>query len=141
MNNKEFDKTKIVEILATALKRKRKDGNLSLKDAADESGITKSTLSRIENLIGKPDAETIARLTDYLDLPTDAVWNQSDGGAVSYHPRQSTPDIIAAHLSKDRHLTSRDAQILSELFRTAYEQFTNLQNKGNENGKYIQPTI
>ena len=81
MINNKFDKTKIVEILATALKRKRKDGNLSLKNAADESGVTKSTLSRIERLVGKPDAETIAKLTGYLDLPTEAVWNQSDAGA------------------------------------------------------------
>jgi hypothetical protein len=47
-----------------------------------------------------------------------------DAKAVVYYPRESTPEIVEAHLRADRNLTSETAAALSELFRVAYAQFS-----------------
>ena len=50
--------------LGRAVKRRREETGLSLRDVADKTGVSASTLSRIENGTGKPDADNIARLTE-----------------------------------------------------------------------------
>src|SRR3712207_7175657 len=59
--------------LGRAIRRKREEMGLSLRDVADETGVSASTLSRIENGTGKPDADNIARLTGWLDMPMERV--------------------------------------------------------------------
>jgi transcriptional regulator with XRE-family HTH domain len=49
--------------LGRAIKRRREELSLSLRDVADVTQVSASTLSRIENGTGKPDADNIARLT------------------------------------------------------------------------------
>ncbi|MGH9943414.1 MAG: helix-turn-helix domain-containing protein [Pyrinomonadaceae bacterium] len=115
--------------LGRALRRKREDAGLSLRDVADETGVSASTLSRIENGTGKPDADNIARLTAWLDMPMERVMSgrqtDADGSkAVIYFPQESTPAIVEAHLRADRNLSPETAAALSELFRVAYSQFS-----------------
>lgn len=115
--------------LGRAVKRKREQLNLSLRDVADKTGVSASTLSRIENGTGKPDADNIARLTAWLDVPMERILgsgrtSDSDEAAVVYFPRESTPEIVEAHLRADRNLTPETASALSELFRVAYAQFS-----------------
>ena len=50
------------EELGRAIRRRRDELSLSLRDVADKTGVSASTLSRIENGTGKPDADNIARL-------------------------------------------------------------------------------
>ncbi|MDQ3744842.1 MAG: helix-turn-helix domain-containing protein, partial [Acidobacteriota bacterium] len=59
--------------LGRAIRRKREELGLSLRDVADETKVSASTLSRIENGTGKPDADNIARLTAWLDMPVERV--------------------------------------------------------------------
>ncbi len=115
--------------LGRAIRRKREELGLSLRDVADETGVSASTLSRIENGTGKPDADNIARLTGWLDMPMERVMGarKAEGGgeeAVVYFPHEATPDIVEAHLRADRNLTPETAKALSELFRVAYQQFS-----------------
>ena len=115
--------------LGRAIRRKREELGLSLRDVADETGVSASTLSRIENGTGKPDADNIARLTGWLDMPMERVMGArktEDGAdaAVVYFPHEATPDIVEAHLRADRNLTPETAKALSELFRVAYQQFS-----------------
>ena len=117
------------EELGRAVRRKRTELNLSLRDVADETGVSASTLSRIENGTGKPDADNIARLTAWLDVPMERILSgrsaeEQRETAVVYYPRESTPEIVEAHLRADRNLTSETAAALSELFRVAYNQFS-----------------
>ena len=117
------------EELGRAIRRKREELGLSLRDVANETDVSASTLSRIENGTGKPDAENIARLTSWLDVPMERILarrqnNDEDAKAVVYFPRESTPEIVEAHLRADRNLTSETAAALSELFRVAYTQFS-----------------
>jgi transcriptional regulator with XRE-family HTH domain len=115
--------------LGRAIKRRRDELGMSLRDVADATAVSASTLSRIENGTGKPDADNIARLTGWLDMPIDRVMNkhQSDREnveAIVYYPHEATPEIVEAHLRADKNLTPETAKALSELFRVAYTQFS-----------------
>jgi len=122
------------EELGNAVRRRREQQNLSLRDVADQTGVSASTLSRIENGTGKPDADNIARLASWLDMPIERVMHHgqrsaSDPKPVVYYPHESTPEIVEAHLRADRQLTPETARALSELFRVAYKQFSAASNK------------
>ena len=121
--------------LGRAIRRKRDDLGLSLRDVADETGVSASTLSRIENGTGKPDADNIARLTGWLNVPMERIMGgrRLDGDEakpVVYFPQEAMPDIVEAHLRADRNLTPETAKALAELFRVAYTQFS---HPGDEN--------
>ena len=114
--------------LGRAIRRRREELNLSLRDVADQTNVSASTLSRIENGTGKPDADNIARLTGWLVMPLERILHgrdeANDAKAVVYYPHESTPEIVEAHLRADKHLTAETAKALSELFRVAYTQFS-----------------
>ena len=113
--------------LGRAIKRRREELGLSLRDVADVTAVSASTLSRIENGTGRPDADNIARLTGWLDMPIDRVLNKqtvNDVEPVIYYPHEATPEIVEAHLRADKSLTPETAKALSELFRVAYKQFS-----------------
>lgn len=113
--------------LGRAIKRHREELKMSLRDVADEIGVSASTLSRIENGTGKPDADNIARITRWLDMPVDRVMSNRQGNEVEpvvYYPHEATPEIVEAHLRADRNLSPETAKALSELFRVAYQQFS-----------------
>lgn len=119
--------------LGNAIRRRREQHSLSLRDVADETGVSASTLSRIENGTGKPDADNIARLAAWLDMPLERVMHHdcaaADAKPVIYYPHESTPEIVEAHLRADRHLSPQTAKALSELFRVAYAQFSQPETK------------
>ncbi len=115
--------------LGRAIRRRREELKLSLRDVADQTSVSASTLSRIENGTGKPDADNIARLTNWLGVPLERILTGSrndpdDAKAVVYYPHESTPEIVEAHLRADRNLSPETAEALSELFRVAYSQFS-----------------
>ena len=117
------------EELGRAVKRRREELGLSLRDVADKTSVSASTLSRIENGTGKPDADNIARLTAWLEVPVERILSarpvQDDSSqAVIYYPQEPMPEIVEAHLRADRNLTPETASALSELFRVAYNQFS-----------------
>lgn len=114
--------------LGRALKRRREELGLSLRDVTIQTDVSASTLSRIENGTGKPDADNIARLTSWLDMPVDRLMRKTDQTQVEpviYYPHEATPEIVEAHLRADKNLTPETAKALSELFRVAYSQFKN----------------
>jgi len=119
--------------LGQAIKRRREELGLSLRDVADVTNVSASTLSRIENGTGKPDADNIARLTGWLDMPMDRIMNKqsssSDVEPVIYYPHEATPEIVEAHLRADKNLSPETANALSELFRVAYKQFSGTAKK------------
>ena len=120
--------------LGDAMRRRREQQGMSLRDVAEETGVSASTLSRIENGTGKPDADNIARLAAWLDMPIERVMHHghrsaADPKPVVYYPHESTPEIVEAHLRADRHLTPETAKALSELFRVAYTQFSQTSTK------------
>jgi transcriptional regulator with XRE-family HTH domain len=125
------------EELGRAIKRRREELGLSLRDVANETSVSASTLSRIENGTGKPDADNIARLTTWLDVPMERILSGRDpkaeeSKAVVYYPEEPMPEIVEAHLRADKNLTPETASALSELFRVAYTQFSTQLNRGGD---------
>lgn len=113
--------------LGQAIKRRREELKLSLRDVGDLTDVSASTLSRIENGTGRPDADNIARLTQWLDIPVDRLMTKhltNNVDPVIYYPHEKTTDIIEAHLRADKNLSPETAKALSELFRVAYKQFS-----------------
>lgn len=108
------------------IKRKRETNRLSLRAVAKETQVSASTLSRIENGTGTPDAQTLARLAKWLNLPFERVIGLEAPAEtpIVYFPQESLPDIVEAHLRADRKLSPETAKALSELFRVAYTQFS-----------------
>jgi transcriptional regulator with XRE-family HTH domain len=127
-SKRELDESLVnVSELGKHLKQKRLAGHMSLRAVARETDVSASTLSRIENGSGVPDADTLARLVRWLDVSLDRIVASRPEGSedvVAYHPGSSIPAIIEAHLRADRNLTPDTAKALSELFRVAYEQFS-----------------
>ena len=126
------------EELGRAIRRKREELGLSLRDVAGKTSVSASTLSRIENGTGKPDADNIARLTAWLEVPMERILSGRDpqteeAKAVVYYPEEPTPEIVEAHLRADKNLTPETAAALSELFRVAYTQFS--RNTGDRGSK------
>ena len=126
------------EELGRAIRRKREELGLSLRDVASKTSVSASTLSRIENGTGKPDADNIARLTAWLEVPMERILSGRDpqaeeAKAVVYYPEEPTPEIVEAHLRADKNLTPETAAALSELFRVAYTQFS--RNTGEKTSK------
>jgi transcriptional regulator with XRE-family HTH domain len=94
--------------------RRRRDG-LSLREAAQDVGVSFNTLARIEK--GHiPDVGTFQRIAEWVGVPP----------AAFFHPErrssESTPDIVAHHLRADPALTDEAAEriagIVSELYST-----------------------
>jgi len=116
------------------VRRRREELGLSLRDVADKTSVSASTLSRIENGTGKPDADNIARLTAWLEVPVERILSgrtsqDESTQAVVYYPQEPVPEIVEAHLRADRNLNPETAAALSELFRVAYAQFSRTSDK------------
>ena len=126
-----------ISALGEAIKRRRAELNLSLRDVADKTGVSASTLSRIENGSGRPDAETIAVLSEWLEIPVQRIIrsNEVAEGTVIYTINEPLPDIVEAHLRADKNMTPEMANALSEMFRVAYKQFGGRGESAVEEGK------
>src|SRR5919107_353478 len=96
------------EELGRAVRRRREELGLSLRDVASKTSVSASTLSRIENGTGKPDADNIARLTAWLDVPMERILsgrNQTadELQAVVYYPQEPTPEIVEGPFRAERN--------------------------------------
>ncbi|MGD0067698.1 MAG: XRE family transcriptional regulator [Streptosporangiaceae bacterium] len=58
-----------LEVIATALRRERRQAGLSLTEVARRAGIAKSTLSQLESGAGNPSLETLWAICVALDVP------------------------------------------------------------------------
>ncbi len=115
--------------LGEIIKAKRQEAGFGLRAAADESGISASTLSRLERGIGAaPDAETMSKLSEWLQASVDDLLF---GGEAQFKELEglSTPDAIAVHLRADKKLSPETAEALAQLFRAAYKQLAREDNE------------
>lgn len=92
----------------------RRERGLSLRAAADESGVPLNTLSRVEK--GQlPDLANFSRLVTWIGLDPATVFGAG--------PRQrptSTPDTIRASLRGDPYLTESAADQIAALVSNLY---------------------
>lgn len=92
----------------------RKERGLSLRAAAEESGVPLNTLSRVEK--GHlPDVANFSRLLTWIGLDPAAVL-----GAGQRQRTESTPDLIRASLHSDKRLSESAANQIAELVGSLY---------------------
>ncbi|MBS1791827.1 MAG: helix-turn-helix transcriptional regulator [Acidobacteria bacterium] len=112
--------------LGLFVKHKRERERLSLRAVAKQTQVSASTLSRIENNTGTPDAETLAKLSKWLSLPLDRIIGLQAvlESTAAQFAQGSIVEIVDAHLRADSNLKPEDAKTLNEVFRTLYMQYT-----------------
>lgn len=113
------------------VKAKRREKKLGLRAVASESGVSASTLSRLERGIATslPDADTLTKLANWLEVSVSFLLSEENELTSSNVPKLNTPEIVEVHLRADKNLTPETATALAELFRVAYEQFTKNQSE------------
>jgi transcriptional regulator with XRE-family HTH domain len=92
----------------------RRERRLSLRAAAEESGVPLNTLSRVEK--GQlPDLANFGRLVTWIGLDPATVF-----GSAPRQRAQSTPDAIRSSLHSDPYLTEHAANQIAELVSNLY---------------------
>jgi transcriptional regulator with XRE-family HTH domain len=116
---------------ASRLREKRLARGLSLRQAAQEAGVSPTTFSRVERGDHLPDRENLLQLANWVGMTLEQVASApAEHDVVIHNPGESTVEAVALHLRADKDLDPRDGQILMEVFRVAYENLRKRQ--GNE---------
>jgi transcriptional regulator with XRE-family HTH domain len=98
--------------LGAVLRARRRERRLSLRDLADETGVSFNTLSRVER--GHiPDLKNFHRIVEWLGMPPEAFLATSDD-------TPSTTSVIARHLMADRRLQPDAAAKITALVEEMY---------------------
>ncbi len=98
--------------LGPMVRRRRSERELTLREAADESGVPFSTLSRIEKG-HMPDLANFRRLVEWLGVSADEFF--SPAASV-----EATPQVIAEHLRADPALPPEAASRIADIVRDLY---------------------
>jgi len=138
-----------LEDLGELIRSKRKANELTLAQAARESGVSAATLSRLERQSSRvaknganttpnmPDTRTLVAVAQWLDVALDrvvAVPSPPPAHGVPHFEGETVPDIVAAHLRADPKLNRETAEALVRTFRVAYDQFAQLSTASDQRG-------
>ena len=129
-----------LEDLSQRIRAKRQREGLTLGRAAQQSGVSAATLSRLERRCdatsteaGKsasiPDMRTIAAVARWLGVALEQVVAVDPPPLVTdvaHRVGDTVPEMVEAHLRADRNLDAATAVALARTFRAAYEQFSRL---------------
>jgi transcriptional regulator with XRE-family HTH domain len=123
--------------LGQRVRAKRRSKKLSLREAAEQLGVSAPTISRVER--GHlPERESLLRLARWAGVRIDPVLHETARRArntVVHSPDASTVEAIELHLRADKNLTDDDAEALSEMFRLAYDALSAKQARSKGRGK------
>lgn len=98
--------------LGPLVRSRRSERDLTLREAAQESGVPFSTLSRIEKG-HMPDLANFQRLIRWLGVSADEFFEPTESA-------ETTPDAIAEHLRADPTLPPEAASRIAELVKELY---------------------
>ena len=99
--------------LGSLVKERRAQERLSLRDAADQIGISFNTLARIEG--GHiPDLEIFRRVIGWLGLPIASFFSDAETRSAT------TPEVIAQHLRADTALPTEAATRIAAIVQDLY---------------------
>lgn len=105
-----------VQALYAALDQCRLSKKISWRKAAEEAGVSPSTLTRLGQG-RRPDVDSFAALVRWLGVPPDRFLRGGDGA--------SSPDlmaVISTHLRAQKDLSPAGAKALEDIIRAAYTQ-------------------
>jgi transcriptional regulator with XRE-family HTH domain len=123
--------------LGDRVRAKRRSKNLSIRQAAEEVGVSAPTISRVER--GHlPERENLLRLARWAEVRIDPVLHDSARharNAAVHGPDASTLEAVELHLRADKNLSRDDAEALAEMFRLAYDALSAKQARSKGKGK------
>ena len=125
-----MDSNAVLTNLPALIKAKRRETKLGLRAAAQESGVSPSTLSRLERGISTtfPDTDTLTKLALWLNIPLDKILIEDKPKSNSKTPKLTTPEVVEVQLRADKNLSPDTARALAEMFKLLYNQFTKNDN-------------
>ena|SRR6266496_1857959 len=118
--------TPVQKRISLAIRAKRRQAKLGVRKAAEESGISAATLSRLERGIfsNLPDALTLTKLAAWLGTSMSQLLEDDESDRKAWKPKSTLPEIVEVHLRADKNLSPKTAKALADLFEALYEQAT-----------------
>jgi|ERR1051326_1094934 transcriptional regulator with XRE-family HTH domain len=118
--------------ISALIKAKRREDEIGLREAAQLSGVSASTLSRLERgaATSLPDSGTLTKLANWLEVTLSSLLSDKEK-AVASQPQLSTPEVVEVHLRAAKELSPETAKALAEMFKTLYDHC--LQTQGSKN--------
>src|SRR3954469_24706631 len=117
---------KTAELLGDYLKEQRLQARLSLRQLAEQAGVSNPYLSQIERGLRKPSAEVLQQIASALRVSTPAMYLRA--GLLDSEGQQGVLAAIAA----DPELTIAQKQSLSQIYETFRNE--NKRHSGEEHG-------
>lgn len=121
------------------IKAKRRETGIGLRKATEESGISASTLSRLERgqFASTPDTETLKKLSKWLGVSLSSLVNEKKERQVLKSPKLNTTEQVEVYLRADKDLSPDSADALATAFNVLYKQFTSNSDttKASKRGK------
>jgi transcriptional regulator with XRE-family HTH domain len=123
--------------LGDRVRAKRRSKKLSIREAAEQIGVSAPTISRVER--GHlPERENLLRLARWAGVRIDPVLHDDARrvrNALVHGPEASTVEAVELHLRADKNLSRNDAETLSEMFRLAYDALSAKEARAKGKGK------
>jgi transcriptional regulator with XRE-family HTH domain len=115
----------ILAHLSGLIKAKRREKDIGLRKAAEESKVSASTLSRFERSVASslPDVDTLKNLAKWIGVPLSSLVNEKKVER-SKEPKLETTEQVEVYLRADKNLSAETAEALSSTFKLLYKQFT-----------------
>jgi transcriptional regulator with XRE-family HTH domain len=108
-----------VDLLRDLIRSRRKDESLSLREAADQIGVSAPTLQRVES--GQiPNTTSLIRITNWLKLSLDDILRKNK----ERQPGTGTLAQIEVHLRADPQLDSQAAEAIAEAVQKLYAAYS-----------------
>ena len=107
--------------LGQAVKRRREEMRMNLRDCAAVTNVSASTLSRLESGIGNLDTRNVFSITKWLNAPVERFLAVDAPRPIVYYPQESTPEIVRAVLGADRRLTEKDSVAIGNIVDELYK--------------------
>jgi transcriptional regulator with XRE-family HTH domain len=95
------------------IKQQREQAKISLRQLAEQAGVSNPYLSQIERGLRKPSAEILQQIAKGLRISAEALYVQA--GILEDRPGDSG---VRAALLTDPHLTERQKQVLVEIYES-----------------------
>jgi transcriptional regulator with XRE-family HTH domain len=95
------------------IRQQREQAKISLRQLADQAGVSNPYLSQVERGLRKPSAEILQQIAKGLRISAEALYVQA--GILEDRPGDSG---VRSALLTDPHLTERQKQVLIEIYES-----------------------
>lgn len=117
-----------IKALHKALDAKRKTKNLSWRDAAEEMGVSASTLTRMAQG-ASPDVDGFAKMVAWLGVSADDFIERGSFTKSNQKGNEDLLVVVSRNLRASKEFDSKSAQALENLIAAAYTQMKELKSK------------